>query len=224
MPNVPKDVAATAQAIPALGVLTAGQKDERELVRLAQNGTVEAFEELVRRHQQRVFAVVARILHRREDVEEIAQQVFLKAYVSIRRFDMRSAFSTWLYKIAVNECWDSLRKKKVRPLVYESDLSKEQVQRLDSYATVGRSPAGPDEQAQARELVELLLSSLSEEDKGILLLKEVEGLSVQEIAEIFGLNVNTVKVRMFRARAAMMDVYRRRFGADGRMQSKERRG
>jgi len=224
MPNVPKDVAASAQAIPALGVLTAGQKDERELVRLAQNGTVEAFQELVRRHQQRVFAVVARILHRREDVEEIAQQVFLKAYVSIRRFDMRSAFSTWLYKIAVNECWDSLRKKKVRPLVYESDLSEEQVQRLDSYATVGRSPAGPDEQAQARELVELLLSSLSEEDKRILLLKEVEGLSVQEIAEIFGLNVNTVKVRMFRARAAMMDVYRRRFGADGRVQAKERRG
>jgi len=224
MPNVPKDVDASAQAIPALGVLTAGQKDERELVRLAQNGTVEAFEELVRRHQQRVFAVVARILHRREDVEEIAQQVFLKAYVSIRRFDMRSAFSTWLYKIAVNECWDSLRKKKVRPLVYESDLSEEQVQRLDSYATVGRSPAGPDEQAQARELVELLLSSLSEEDKRILLLKEVEGLSVQEIAEIFGLNVNTVKVRMFRARAAMMDVYRRRFGADGRVQAKERRG
>ena len=224
MPNVPKDVAASAQAIPALGVLTAGQKDERELVRLAQNGTIEAFEELVRRHQQRVFAVVARILHRREDVEEIAQQVFLKAYVSIRRFDMRSAFSTWLYKIAVNECWDSLRKKKVRPLVYESDLSEEQVQRLDSYATVGRSPAGPDEQAQARELVELLLSSLSEEDKRILLLKEVEGLSVQEIAEIFGLNVNTVKVRMFRARAAMMDVYRRRFGADGRVQAKERRG
>ena len=97
---------------------------------------------------------------------------------------MRSAFSTWLYKIAVNECWDSLRKKKVRPLVYESDLSEEQVQRLDSYATVGRSPAGPDEQAQARELVELLLTSLSEEDKRILLLKEVEGLSVQEIAEI----------------------------------------
>jgi RNA polymerase sigma-70 factor (ECF subfamily) len=224
MPNVPKDVAASAQAIPALGILTAGQKDERELVRLAQNGTVEAFEELVRRHQQRVFAVVARILHRREDVEEIAQQVFLKAYVSIRRFDMRSAFSTWLYKIAVNECWDSLRKKKVRPLVYESDLSEEQVQRLDTHASTGRGPASPDERAQARELVDLLLSSLSEEDKRILLLKEVEGLSVQEIAEIFGLNVNTVKVRMFRARAAMMDVYRRRFGADGRVQSKERRG
>src|ERR1700723_716258 len=147
MPNVPKDVAASAQAISGVGVLTDGQKNERELVRLAQNGTEAAFEELVRRHQQRVFAVVARILHRREDVEEIAQQVFLKAFVSIRRFDMRSAFSTWLYKIAVNECWDSLRKKKVRPLVYEGDLSEDQVQRLDSYATAGRKQGGPNEQA-----------------------------------------------------------------------------
>lgn len=224
MPNVPKDVAASAQAMPAVAVLTEGQQNERELVRLAQNGTAEAFEELVRRHQQRVFAVVARILHRREDVEEIAQQVFLKAYLSIRRFDMRSAFSTWLYKIAVNECWDSLRKKKVRPLVYEADLSEEQVQRLDSFATAASRPASPDQRAEARELVELLLASLSEEDKRILLLKEVEGLSVQEIAETFGLNVNTVKVRMFRARATMMDVYRRRFGSDSRAQSKERRG
>src|SRR5271168_4110332 len=116
MPNVPKDVAASAQAIGAVGVLTDGQKNERELVRLAQNGTVEAFEELVRRHQQRVFAVVSRILHRREDVEEIAQQVFLKAYVSIRRFDMRSAFSTWLYKIAGAESWDSMRMKQLHLL------------------------------------------------------------------------------------------------------------
>ena len=150
MPNVPKDVAASAQAISGVGVLTDGQKNERELVRLAQNGTEAAFEELVRRHQQRVFAVVARILHRREDVEEIAQQVFLKAFVSIRRFDMRSAFSTWLYKIAVNECWDSLRKKKVRPLVYEADLSEDQVQRLDSYATAGRNPADEYSRNQGR--------------------------------------------------------------------------
>jgi RNA polymerase sigma-70 factor (ECF subfamily) len=220
MANVPKDVAASVQAIPAFGLSKGGTRDERELVRLAQNGTVDAFEELVRVHQHRVFAVVTRILHRREDVEDVVQQVFLKAYVSIRRFDMRSAFSTWLYKIAVNECWDSLRKKKVRPLVYESDLSEEQVERLDSYAQADRSPSGHDEQIQARDLVERLLSSLSEEDREILLLKEVEGLSVTEIAEIFDLNVNTVKVRMFRARANMMEAYRRKFTGNVRLESK----
>src|SRR3984885_736372 len=224
MANVPKDVATSVQAIPAFALSKGGAQDERELVRMAQNGTVEAFEELVRRHQQRVFAVVTRILRRREDVEDVSQQVFLKAYVSIRRFDMRSAFSTWLYKIAVNECWDSLRKKKVRPLVYESDLSEDQVQLLDSYMHADRGPSGHDQQVEARDLAERLLSALSEEDREILLLKEVEGLSVQEIAEIFDLNVNTVKVRMFRARANMMEAYRRKLTGAVRPQSKDGRG
>jgi RNA polymerase sigma-70 factor (ECF subfamily) len=224
MANVPKDVATSVQAIPAFSLPSGITQDERELVRMAQNGTVEAFEELVRRHQQRVFAVVTLILHRREDVEDVSQQVFLKAYVSIRRFDMRSAFSTWLYKIAVNECWDSLRKKKVRPLVYESDLSEEQVQLLDSYAQADRGPSGHGQQVEARDLAERLLSALSEEDREILLLKEVEGLSVQEIAEIFELNVNTVKVRMFRARANMMEAYRRKLTGAVRSHSKDRRG
>ncbi len=221
MPNVPKHVAASVQALPAIALPKDGALDERELVRLAQNGTTAAFEELVRRHQHRVFAVVTRILRRREDVEDISQQVFMKAYVSIRRFDMRSAFSTWLYKIAVNECWDSLRKKKVRPLIYQSDLSEEQVERLDSYANAERSPSSQGAQVEARDLVERLLSGLSDEDRDILLLKEVEGLSVTEIAEIYDLNVNTVKVRMFRARANMMEAYRRKL--TGGVRSKERK-
>src|SRR2546430_17605975 len=109
---------------------------DRELVRRAQREDKEAFEELVRRHQHRVFAVAGGILRRREDVEDIAQQVFVKAYFSLKRFDQRAAFSTWLYKITVNECWDLLRKKKVRPLIYESDLSEEQARRF--------SAPGPD--------------------------------------------------------------------------------
>src|SRR2546429_7486715 len=80
---------------------------DRELVRRAQREDKEAFEELVRRHQHRVFAVAGGILRRREDVEDIAQQVFVKAYFSLKRFDQRAAFSTWLYKITVNECWRS---------------------------------------------------------------------------------------------------------------------
>src|SRR5215470_16352752 len=90
--------------------------DDRELVRRAQREDKEAFEELIRRHQHRVFAVAGGIVRRREDVEDIAQQVFVKAYFSLKRFDQRAAFSTWLYKITVNECWDLLRKRKVRPL------------------------------------------------------------------------------------------------------------
>src|SRR6201987_564702 len=162
MPDVPKNVAASASTVAIPLSRRSKGEEERDLVRLAQNGTEAAFEELIRRHQRRVFALVGSILRRREDVEDVAQQVFLKVFISIKRFDQRAAFSTWLYKITVNECWDLLRKKKVRPLVYESDLSEEQA-RLVITAEAKETP-GPDigERIVAREPVERLLEGLDE--------------------------------------------------------------
>ena len=168
-----------------------------------------AYEELVRIHQHRVLAVIGGILRGSEDVEDVAQQALAKAYFSIRRFDLRSAFGTWLYKIAVNECWDYLRKKKVRPLVFEADLSEEQVAMLDATVSTEHPPESPRDRAEVKEILDWLLNKLSEQDQELLLLKEMEGFSVQELAEILNLNVNTVKVRLFRARARLMDVYRR---------------
>jgi RNA polymerase sigma-70 factor (ECF subfamily) len=157
--------------------------------------------------------LVSGILRRREDVEDVVQQVFLKVFVSLKRFDQRAAFSTWLYKISVNECWDYLRKKKVRPLVYEADLSEEQVSRLDGVVSADRPPQSPMDRAEARDLLERMMEKLPQQDRELLILKEVEGFSVQELAEILELNVNTVKVRLFRARARLMEVYRRRLKA-----------
>lgn len=174
--------------------------DDRELVRRAQREDKEAFEELIRRHQHRVFAVAGGILKRREDVEDIAQQVFVKAYFSLKRFDQRAAFSTWLYKITVNECWDMLRKKKVRPLVYEADLSEEQARQVISSAEKGKDDPDISERLEARQRVERLLQGLDDRDRLMLILKEVEGFSIEEIAEVLDLNANTVKVRLFRAR------------------------
>ncbi|HKF40829.1 MAG TPA: sigma-70 family RNA polymerase sigma factor, partial [Candidatus Acidoferrum sp.] len=176
------------------------QGDDRELVRRAQQGDAEAFELLVKKHQGRVFAVAGGILRNREDVEDIAQQVFVKAYFSLKKFDQRAAFSTWLYKITVNECWDLLRKKKVRPLVYESELSEEQATMY--LATEQKSDQGPDvrERLEVRQQLERWLDCLDERDRTMLTLKEVQGFTVEEIAEILGINGNTVKVRLFRAR------------------------
>ena len=187
-----------------------GATDDRELVRRAQSEDQEAYEELVRRHQHRVFAVAGGILRRREDVEDIAQQVFVKAYFSLKRFDQRAAFSTWLYKITVNECWDLLRKKKVRPLVYESDLSEEQARQVS--AAEEKDGGGPDisEKLVARQRVERLLDGLDERDRTMLILKEVEGFAVEEIARILDLNANTVKVRLFRARRRIVSKARKR--------------
>src|ERR1700735_2577240 len=215
MADVPKGMAASASAI-SLPARARKREEEAELVRLAQSGEEAAFEELIRRHQQRVFGLVNGILRRREDVEDVVQQVFLKVFVSIKRFDLRAAFSTWLYKIAVNECWDYLRKKKVRPLVYESDLSEEQVSRLDGIASLERPPESPSERTETREVLDQLLSVLPEQDRQLLVMKEMAGFSVQELAEILKLNVNTVKVRLFRARGRIMDAYHRRRGAAGK--------
>ncbi len=212
MAHVTKPMAATAPAIAHTMDRGARQEEDRELVRLSQAGDEAAFEQLVRRHQHRVFALVGGILRHPEDVEDIAQQVFLKAYLGLKKFDQRAAFSTWLYKIAVNECWDYLRKKKVRPLLYEADLSEEQVSRLDGIASYERPPESPSERIEARQALDYVLGALSEQDRQLLILKEIEGFSVQELAEILGLNVNTVKVRLFRARGRIMNAYRRRSG------------
>jgi RNA polymerase sigma-70 factor (ECF subfamily) len=184
--------------------------NERQLVRIAQKGDKEAFETLVQRHQYRVFAVARGILKRQEDVEDVAQQVFTKAYFSLKKFDQRAAFSTWLYKITVNECWDLLRKRKARPLVYESDFSEEQT-RLYA-ANEHESIKGPDtsDRMAMRESLEAMLGQLEKRDRAMLVMKEVEGFSVEEIAESMGLNSNTVKVRLFRARRRIIEYCRRK--------------
>ncbi|HTQ62009.1 MAG TPA: sigma-70 family RNA polymerase sigma factor [Candidatus Solibacter sp.] len=214
MPRVPKVAPsappATSGGATASAAKSAGAADDRELVRRAQQEDQAAFEELVRRHQHRVFAVAGGILRRREDVEDIAQQVFVKAYFSLKRFDQRAAFSTWLYKITVNECWDLLRKKKVRPLVYEADLSEEQARQIISAEEKGGG--GPDisDRLEARQRVERLLDGLDERDRLMLILKEVEGFAVEEIADVLDLNANTVKVRLFRARRRIVNKARKR--------------
>lgn len=189
-----------------------GGLDDRDLVRRAQEGSKEAYEELVKRHQHRVFAVAGGILRRHEDVEDIAQQVFVKAYFSLKRFDQRAAFSTWLYKITINECWDLLRKRKVRPLVYEADLNEEQARRFGASLEDTRDRSDVSKQLENRERIEKLLECLEERDRLMLILKEIEGFSVEEIAEVLHLNANTVKVRLFRARQRIVKRYGKRPG------------
>jgi RNA polymerase sigma-70 factor, ECF subfamily len=215
MPSVPKLEApeGTPRGSPLERTSKASSAaDDRELVRRAKQDEKDAFEQLVQRHQHRVFAVAGGILRRREDVEDIAQQVFVKAYFALKRFDERAAFSTWLYKITVNECWDLLRKKKVRPLVYESELSDDQSRQYAVAGETGRPEPDISERLEARQRVDRLLEDLEDRDRLMLILKEVEGFAVEEIAEILDLNANTVKVRLFRARRRIVSLARKRAG------------
>jgi len=217
MPNVPKTEAGERSPVVSGTVRRApgNAAYERELVKRAQAGDQSAYEELVRIHQPRLLAVIGGIMRRGEDVEDVAQQALLKAYISLKRFDLRSAFGTWLYKIALNECWDYFRKKKVRPLIYESSLSDDQIRQMEGLPEDregGISHAGIDaaRRAEQRDLLDRLLIELDEQDRAMLVMKEVAGMTVEEIGDVMSLNTNTVKVRLFRARGRLMEVYRRR--------------
>ena len=183
--------------------------EEASLVKRVQARDEIAFREIVERYQAKVFSIIYGILRNRNDAEDIAQQVFAKIYFSIQSFDFRSSLLTWIYKITVNECYDYLRKKRVRKLVYESDFSEEDsLQMENSGAAVAEGPA-IDETLAQRDLVMKLLSRVSEEDRNLLLLKEVEGHSVEELAGMTGMNENTIKVKLFRARQKLLKAAQR---------------
>jgi RNA polymerase sigma-70 factor, ECF subfamily len=182
---------------------------EGALVRRAQNGDESAFRELVEKYQSKVFSIIHGIVRQKNDVEDIAQQVFAKIYFSIKNFDFRSSPITWIYKITVNECFDYLRKKKVRKLVYESDLSEDEVRRVENTEPATDRTPRTDTTLARRDYVTKLLERVSEEDRNLLMLKEVEGYSVEELAEMLKMNENTVKVKLFRARQKLVKASQR---------------
>jgi RNA polymerase sigma-70 factor (ECF subfamily) len=183
--------------------------EEAALVRRAQAGDEMAFREMVERYQSKVFSIIYGILRNHNDAEDIAQQVFTKVYFSIKSFDFRSSLLTWVYKITVNECYDYLRKKKVRKLVYESDFTEEDALRMESTEPARDRRQPVDVSVAQRDLVLKLLARLPAEERNLLLLKEVEGHSVEELAAMTGINENTIKVKLFRARQKLLKLAQR---------------
>jgi RNA polymerase sigma-70 factor (ECF subfamily) len=178
--------------------------DEAALVRRVQAEDEIAFREIVDRYQAKIFSIIYGILRNRNDAEDIAQQVFAKIYFSIKNFDFRSSLLTWIYKITVNECYDYLRKKRVRKLVYESDFSADDSMRMETSEPATDQAPPIDHRLAQHDLILKLLSKISEEDRSLILLKEVEGHSVEELSEMTGMNENTIKVKLFRARQKLV--------------------
>jgi RNA polymerase sigma-70 factor (ECF subfamily) len=215
LPAMPKAVrlAPGAAVAPSRGLeLTTETAAQFALMRRCQADEPGAFEELVRQFSPRVNSAIRGILRNSNDAEDVAQQVFAKVYFSRRRFDFRSAVATWIYKIAVNECYDHLRKQRVRRAVLLADLSEQEAARIANLdpaaapvpAFGASAPVGVARQVETREIAAKLLAALPPEDRILLVMKEVEGHSIQELAEILGLNENTVKVKLFRARQKLL--------------------
>jgi RNA polymerase sigma-70 factor (ECF subfamily) len=176
---------------------------EFELLQQAQRGDVSAFNQVVTAYRRRILGTISRLIGRPEDVEDVAQEVFLRLYFSLDQLRTPEVFEPWLYRLTVNASYDYLRKSKRRPESRMSDLSEQQVMMADA-AAGSKAQSEEGERHRVRDTVQSLLASVSEEDRILLTLKEVEGLSLKELEQIYHVNENSLKVRLFRARQRVL--------------------
>src|SRR5947207_2592219 len=179
---------------------------EFEQLQKAQSGDDAAFNQVVLAYRKRIMGTIARLIGRPEDVEDVAQEVFLRLYYSLDQLRTPEVFEPWLYRLTVNASYDYLRKQRRRNESRMSDLTEQQVMMADA-AAGGKSSSEDQRKNQVRELVHSLLEAVSEEDRILLMLKEVEGLSLKELEQVYRVKENALKVRLFRARQRVLKAY-----------------
>jgi RNA polymerase sigma-70 factor, ECF subfamily len=185
-----------------------------DLARRAQDGDESAFAEIVKRYSPRVFSVANRFFRQRSVVEEAAQEVFLKAFTQLGKFEGRGSFEGWLTRIATNTCLNMLRGAKRRPELTISDLSPDESNWLDERLTNETKQHGSVEtNLVAADLAHRVLSVLSPEDQMTLLMIDGEDASVKDVAEVTGWSESKVKVRAFRARRRIRETMEKLLGS-----------
>ena len=184
---------------PASGV----EQSDLELVRRVQRGERGAFDLLVLRYQHKVVKLVARLLRDPAEAEDVAQEAFVKAYRAIASFRGDSAFYTWLYRIAVNTARNTMASRQRRPLDYEADLSESEQTAVESRMRHGDTPEAAALTDEIHQTVNRTVADLPEDLRTAIILREIEGLSYEEIAEAMDCPVGTVRSRIFRAREAI---------------------
>lgn len=174
-----------------------------ELIRRAQRGDSAAFNEIVLAYRKRILGTITRYIARPEDVEDVGQEVFLRLYFSLDQLRTPEVFEQWLHRLTVNAAFDYLRKQRRRQEYRMSDLSEQQVVLADAIAG-GKADKDDQQHKKIREAVDSLLGAVSEADRILLILKEVEGLSLKELEKIYNVKENALKVRLFRARQRVL--------------------
>jgi RNA polymerase sigma-70 factor (ECF subfamily) len=188
---------------------------EQELIERAQTGDPQAFNQVVLAYRKRILGTISRLIGRPEDVEDVAQEVFVRLYYSLDQLRTAEVFEPWLYRLTVNASYDYLRRVKRRSESRMADLSEQQVMMADSIAG-GRQEDEERQKGKTREFMDALFRHVSDEDRLLLTLKEVEGLSLKELEQIYGAKENALKVRLFRARQRVLKAYEAA-KADGRL-------
>ena len=179
---------------------------EPETIVRAQSGDDQAFTEIIRAYRKRILGTVYRMISRGDDVEDVGQEVFVRLYDSLKQLRKPQVFEPWLYRLTINACYDYLRRKRREMSVRMADLKEEQVIAVDA-ALSGKKALEESEKESARELLELLLDRVSTDDRILLTLKEIQGLSLKELSVVYKVNTNALKVRLFRARKRALRAY-----------------
>ena len=180
---------------------------EMDLVRSARRGDLKAYDELIRRYQERIYATIYHMTSNHEDANDLAQDSFIKAYQALKSFKGGSSFYTWLYRIAVNKTINFLKQRKNRVHMSLNDLDFNTENNPDLVALI--SDKTPRREAGLNELSEKLnaaLLKLSEPHRVVVVLHDVQGQSHEEIAEIMDCNIGTVRSRLFYARQQLQSL------------------
>jgi len=179
------------------------QLSDQELVDRARQREEEAFTEIVRRHSPRIFHTASRFFRQRSQVEDIAQEVFLKAYTQLGSYEGRGSFEGWLTRIATNTCLNHLRGSKRRQEATLADLTDDESYWLERHARTSDHQPSIEDDLVAADLADKLLDRMSPDDRLVLTLVDAGELSTKEVAAMTGWSESKVKVRAFRARARM---------------------
>jgi RNA polymerase sigma-70 factor (ECF subfamily) len=183
--------------------------DERELVSRCQAGDLSAFDNLMQQYEKKVYSLCFRMTGRPDDAADLAQDAFLKAYRAIHAFKGQSSFSTWLFRIVTNTCLDERRRRGRRPSVFSLDRPLET---KDGELALTLPDNSPDPlaavvQSELQAEIQRLLNMLPADQKMVLILRDLEGYSYDEIAAALNITLGTVKSRLNRARSRLRELY-----------------
>jgi RNA polymerase sigma-70 factor (ECF subfamily) len=181
--------------------------EDRELVARCQEGDPLAFEELVRKYQQSVINLVYHYIGHKIDVEDIAQKIFIKVYFSLPKVDIRRPFFPWLYRIAINQCYDELRHARRRKTYTFSELNLEDAGSIEKLIDHTKTSVRSDEnRTETQALLHKILAQLPDHQREVIVLRDIEAISYARIAEILKCTEQAARLKVFRARSRLKTI------------------
>ena len=182
------------------------QDPDLDIIQAAKAGDNEAFDKLVNRYYEMVYAVSFGVLNERESSRDVAQEVFIKVFRELQRFEGKSKFKTWLYRITVNSAIDQSRKKRLTQTIDATDASDDPEKAAKVLTDTKPGPRDRASQAELGQLIQKAMTKLSEDHRAVLVLREFQELSYEEIAETLDIGIGTVMSRLYYARKKMAEI------------------